>query len=111
MLIHLQRLVFDLESLSKVKLEHLVSYPEELDLEQFYSVDLGEEEKGKYRLKGFVVHVGTAESGHYYSLVREASKWIKFDDSRVEEWQWDSSSREKENTYLLIYERVPQKQE
>lgn len=30
--IHLQRLVFDLESLSKIKLDHLVEYPENLDL-------------------------------------------------------------------------------
>ncbi len=35
--LHLQRLIFDLESLSKIKLEHLVDYPEYLDLSDFYS--------------------------------------------------------------------------
>lgn len=42
------------------------------------------------------MHIGTSESGHYYSLVREGEgKWVKFDDSRVEEWKFDSNSREK----------------
>lgn len=42
-----------------------------------------ENETVRYRLKGFIVHIGTSESGHYYSLVKEGDRWIKFDDSRV----------------------------
>ena len=55
-----------------------------------------------YRLVGVVVHKGTAERGHYYSLVQrrngfeissglgaDGSAWVKFDDNRVSEF--DSS--------------------
>lgn len=54
-----------------------------------------ENETVRYRLKGFIVHIGTSESGHYYSLVKEGERWIKFDDSRVEDWKWNSYGREK----------------
>ena len=57
-------------------------------------------------MRGFIVHIGTSDSGHYYSLIKDGNKWIKFDDSRVEEWAWATSSRDKDNAYLLIYEKV-----
>ena len=40
-----------------------------------------------YRLKGVVIHTGTSEGGHYYSLIRDnkgdQSKWLKFNDQNV----------------------------
>ena len=29
-----------------------------------------------YQLKGVVVHTGSADSGHYYSLIDEKGKWF-----------------------------------
>lgn len=52
----------------------------------------GEEaaKKCTYELSGIVVHIGTAESGHYYSYCRERTEagfvWYEFNDSVVREF-------------------------
>ena len=35
------------------------------------------------KLKGIIVHSGTADVGHYIAIVKKNGNWIKFDDSRV----------------------------
>ena len=42
----------------------------------------------KYKLKGTVVHYGTAEGGHYYSFIKErgTDKWFEFNDMNVREY-------------------------
>lgn len=41
----------------------------------------------KYKLKGFVVHTGYADSGHYISFVEDKhGKWYQFNDERVTEF-------------------------
>jgi ubiquitin carboxyl-terminal hydrolase 34 len=37
----------------------------------------------KLNLKGIIVHSGTPDVGHYYSIIKKSNGWIKFDDSRV----------------------------
>ena len=43
-----------------------------------------------YRLKGVVIHYGSADFGHYYSYIKENSedsnKWIEFNDERIKEF-------------------------
>jgi ubiquitin C-terminal hydrolase len=34
-------------------------------------------------LKGIIVHSGTADVGHYYTILKKDNGWVKFDDSRV----------------------------
>lgn len=60
-------------------------------------------QRSQYVLKGFVVHVGNSEGGHYYSIIKCDSEWIKFDDTRVDKWIWEHGSHEKNNAYMLIY--------
>jgi hypothetical protein len=38
-----------------------------------------------YSLKGVILHSGTAQRGHYSSLVRIGEKWIRFNDIEVSE--------------------------
>lgn len=42
----------------------------------------------QYRLKGVVIHTGTSEGGHYYSLIKDNRKdrWLKFNDQNVMEF-------------------------
>ena len=42
----------------------------------------------KYKLKGTVVHYGTADGGHYYSFIKErgTDKWHEFNDTNVREY-------------------------
>jgi hypothetical protein len=73
-----------------------------------------------------VIHSGTPESGHYYSLIRvEGDSWIRFDDSRVtefnirdleeeafggkeeaSEWAAYSKSTRSKNAYILLFEKI-----
>ena len=76
----------------------------------------------KLKLKGVIVHSGSADVGHYISIVPNGKSWCKFDDSRVsifpqsgfekecyggtwttEEWGGFGSSQ---NAYVLVYEKV-----
>lgn len=100
--IHLQRLVFDLETFTKIKLDHPVAFPTDIDLQDYYNQDAGPQ---NYELKGFVVHVGSSEGGHYYSIIKCENGWIKFDDTRIDDWDWNAGSEDRNNAYLLIYER------
>ena len=72
-----------------------------------------------YRLKGIVIHYGSADFGHYYSYIKETDvKWIEFNDERVREFDprdielecfgGEHWRREHQNAYLLVYERVQQ---
>lgn len=35
------------------------------------------------QLKGIVVHSGSADVGHYYTILQDDGRWMKLDDSRV----------------------------
>ena len=37
----------------------------------------------QYKLRGIVIHFGTAESGHYYSFIRDNEMWLEFNDTIV----------------------------
>jgi len=52
----------------------------------------------QYELVGVVVHSGTADQGHYYSMIKERTskkdKWYKFDDKKVELFNIDHLGEE-----------------
>ena len=78
-------------------------------------VQSGNDEEYMYRLKGVVIHEGSADSGHYYSLIKdEHARWLEFNDNNVTTFdiqklqeeafgskeEDDSSTK---NAYLLFY--------
>eukprot|EP01130_Rhizamoeba_saxonica_P015756 TRINITY_DN711_c6_g1_i1.p1 TRINITY_DN711_c6_g1~~TRINITY_DN711_c6_g1_i1.p1 ORF type:complete len:2276 (-),score=421.97 TRINITY_DN711_c6_g1_i1:69-6896(-) len=131
MIIHLKRFDFDLSLMMKKKLNIRISYPieETLNVQEFMSEKSEEYPPNyyEYKLSGVLVHSGNADSGHYYSFIKDRSNygdsWFRFDDSVVNNFNPDDlpnetfgsdtpcSLWEEETTlpdrtvYMLFYER------
>mmetsp|Transcript_26181 Transcript_26181/g.46675 ORF Transcript_26181/g.46675 Transcript_26181/m.46675 type:complete len:2194 (-) Transcript_26181:2-6583(-) len=139
----LRRFEFNFDTMQRVKLNDHCEFPMELDMEPYTLEGLDklneQEDAGtkppesyyKYKLKGVLIHMGTADSGHYYTFIkrRDADHWIEFNDTLVK--RFDPSDLETEafggeekfsysgagsqevtalrerqrNAYMLFYER------
>jgi ubiquitin C-terminal hydrolase len=95
LLLVLKRFEFNFETMTKHKLNSYCEFPENLDLRPYSSDSLSEglEEKDrppeyfKYSLAGVIIHTGTTDSGHYYSLIRsKEGKWIEFNDTSINDF-------------------------
>ena len=90
LIIHQKRFDFDYNTFMKTKLYSPFTFPMRIDLcfidrrvihrEQF----LDDPSPNDYSLKGIVMHLGSSESGHYYSWIQddpaESLKWHEFND-------------------------------
>lgn len=72
-IVHLQRIVFNMDTLVNEKINSKFEFPMEINLSEY----IGQQEPNseltdeyQYELKGVVAHYGTAEAGHYYSFVK-----------------------------------------
>jgi len=94
MILHLKRFEFDLELMRKVKVNDYVEFPRKINMKRYTKVGLEElnEEDGReegyydYELKGVLIHQGTSDSGHYYSIAKERGgkeEWFMFNDVSV----------------------------
>jgi ubiquitin carboxyl-terminal hydrolase 34 len=86
LIIHLQRIVFNLDTFINEKISTKHSFPHELNLypytlEYFDRTESGETDipvnhDYDYNLIGIICHTGNAESGHYISYIKtENNKW------------------------------------
>jgi hypothetical protein len=95
---------FKFTKMYKRKIDCLIDYPiYDLDLYN-YLVDYSmSKSKGyhTYDLYGVVNHMGSLGGGHYVSMMKQGSKWIKYDDSHTTEI--DESLVKSNNGYILIY--------
>eukprot|EP00002_Diphylleia_rotans_P015605 TRINITY_DN301_c0_g1_i4.p1 TRINITY_DN301_c0_g1~~TRINITY_DN301_c0_g1_i4.p1 ORF type:complete len:2791 (-),score=522.89 TRINITY_DN301_c0_g1_i4:451-8823(-) len=110
LVVHLKRFDFDFELMRRMKLNTYCEFPMELDMQPYTKEGIAEKENKaspnpvssdelpllkessyyKYQLAGVLVHMGTADSGHYYSYIKSRTtgaqnKWYIFNDSLVEE--------------------------
>ena len=153
LIIALRRFEFDFDSMTRVKLNDFCEFPLDIDMEPYTQEGLDRQEKEKerlnnkdvqvppkkfhddyynYKLRGIVIHAGTAETGHYYSYIRDALQhWYEFNDIWIKEFNpedmpdecfggeekfsWSSTFSSSPNTgvrekfgnaYLLFYERT-----
>jgi ubiquitin C-terminal hydrolase len=140
LIIHLKRFEFDFEMMQQIKLNDRFEFPTNLDMysytkegQYFKRQDLSgaeNQEKKKapeyyqYELTGTVVHLGTANYGHYYSFLREQSErnsndWYEFNDDVVSRFDHSNIANEcfggaedsnsltrNRNSFMLFYTRA-----
>ncbi|PFH60693.1 hypothetical protein XA68_10531 [Ophiocordyceps unilateralis] len=93
---HLKRFDFNLRTLQRSKINDYFSFSSTIDLRPYTIEHLGEAssaaEEDLFELVGILVHSGTAESGHYYSYIKERpssagkESWVEFNDDVVTPW-------------------------
>ncbi|KAK4157923.1 hypothetical protein C8A00DRAFT_29151 [Chaetomidium leptoderma] len=96
LIFHLKRFDFNLRTMQRSKINDYFAFPNKIDMRP-YTIDhlsnLSEDESEDiFELVGVLVHTGTAESGHYYSYIRErptnsdTQTWVEFNDETVSPW-------------------------
>lgn len=125
LIIHLKRFEYDLERGMRIKVHDRLEFPMILDMYPFTKhgqnaqrATLDVHEALEYEFRGTVVHMGTAHSGHYYSILREESEqWYEFNDTIVSPFDAsqlanecfgnsDSQSVKKRSSFMLFYTRT-----
>ena len=124
LILHLQRIAFNYETFLMEKINDEVAFYNELNIKR-YTVDRYDQnidkEKYEYELIGVILHNGTAQYGHYYSVIfsqdkKSDNKWYKFNDTTVTETTYDNMKRDIENynnnnreynpsPYMLLYKK------
>jgi ubiquitin carboxyl-terminal hydrolase 34 len=97
LIFHLKRFDFSLRTFQRSKINDYFSFPRTIDMRPYTidhlrdpAADAGQEDV--FELVGILVHSGTAESGHYYSFIRERAstddqpRWLEFNDDNVSIW-------------------------
>lgn len=133
LIFHLKRFDFDMVSMMRSKINDEFQFPERIDMTpykvEYLSNPSGQFKPDIFELVGVLVHSGTAESGHYYSYIRERpvagskKSWVEFNDADVT--SFDPSKIAEQcfgglndpsmgqsrygrvwNAYMLFYQRV-----
>ncbi|KAK3937263.1 ubiquitin carboxyl-terminal hydrolase 34, partial [Diplogelasinospora grovesii] len=96
LIFHLKRFDFNLRTLQRSKINDYFTFPSKVDMRPYTIEHLSnpteDQPEDVFELVGILVHSGTAESGHYYSYVRErpsnsnSEVWVEFNDDIVSQW-------------------------
>ncbi|KAI0434002.1 hypothetical protein F5Y09DRAFT_350094 [Xylaria sp. FL1042] len=96
LIFHLKRFEFNLRSLQRSKINDYFPFPDKIDMQPYTVEHLSDPSHNTkpdiFELVGILVHSGTAETGHYYSFIRErptsciTPSWVEFNDDIVTSW-------------------------
>ncbi|OTB08655.1 hypothetical protein M426DRAFT_159173 [Hypoxylon sp. CI-4A] len=97
LIFHLKRFDFNLRNMTRNKINDYFPFPTKIDMQPYTIGHLSDPsnntEPDMFELVGILVHSGTAESGHYYSYIRErptttsgSPSWVEFNDDVVTSW-------------------------
>ena len=127
LIIHLQRIAFSYETFNMEKINSYITFEKSLNIKKYTSNKDNENiplEYFDYDLQGVLIHSGTAQYGHYYSLISPEEneikeKWFKFNDSSVTKIDYDniisdafgnnSDHQYGSSAYMLIYQKTVKK--
>lgn len=129
LVLHLKRFELNFDTFLREKVNDEFAFPLSIDMHPYTKAGLlegGDKNNSNsgsfiYQLTGCVIHQGSTDSGHYYSLAfdRASGKWLELNDEKVS--YFDISNLEKEcfggidqntgqyvnrNAYMLIYEKI-----
>ena len=131
LIFNLKRFDYDIMTGMRTKVNDEFRFPDILDMAPYTLARLSEddqsEEPDQFELTGIIVHSGTADSGHYYSYIRQrpsakdvADSWVQFNDQDVT--TFDSTQMREQcfggvtesyynlpkfyNAYMLFYQRT-----
>lgn len=139
LIVVLKRFEFDYETMAKIKVNDYCEFPKELNMEAYTQEYLNKKEANenqetdknpnledkineesnnpnkpdnyyKYNLSGVIIHTGTSESGHYYSIIKDRnnndkSQWYEFNDTQVKEYDISDLPNEAFGGSEAIYSR------
>ncbi|KAL8780298.1 MAG: hypothetical protein Q9194_001000 [Teloschistes cf. exilis] len=94
LIFHLKRFDYDIMTGTRIKINDRFDFPERIDMSPYNVNFLQDAEQppapDNFELVGILVHTGTAESGHYYSYIKERpnrspqnATWVEFNDADV----------------------------
>ncbi|OMJ90056.1 hypothetical protein SteCoe_7634 [Stentor coeruleus] len=94
--IHLKRFEFNFADMRRIKINDKFEFPMEISFKKWCKDQDKDEGYYDYDLVGVIVHSGTADSGHYYSFIKNRSNkiWFKFDDRYVDFYNIENLSRD-----------------
>ena len=127
LIIHLQRIAFSYETFNMEKINIPIRFDESFNIKKYTLYKDNNDipkEYFDYKLQGLIIHKGTAQYGHYYSVIYseekdKSGKWYKFNDTSVTEINYDQFVDEAignnldaeygSSAYMLIYQKNEKK--
>ena len=114
----LNRFEYDYDKMIRNKISNYCELPETIDLTPYYD-GVEVDQDLHFNLKGMIIHRGSSEIGHYYSIIKdlELNKWLLFNDEEIyeidEEYIKDEAFGNFENNgppdvpsaYVILYQR------
>lgn len=94
LIFNLKRFDYDIMTGMRAKVNDEFQFPDTLDIAPYTLARLSDEDPAEepdcFQLTGVIVHSGTADSGHYYSFIRQRpslksvqDSWVQFNDQDV----------------------------
>ena len=126
LIIHLQRISFSYETFNMEKINTNITFEKTLNIKP-YTVNKENPDIPSdyydYELQGILIHSGTAQYGHYYSIILNTEAyneyWYKFNDSQVSSVEYSSIISDAfgnsgpyaygSSAYMLIYQKKVKK--
>ena len=85
----------------RTKMKCPIKFPiNDINLNRYLTNETNPEKNKKYDLFGIINHIGDLSGGHYFSIVEQNNKWIKYNDSYVSDFTRTFDTQE---AYMLIY--------